>query len=93
MHPTATKLRDRRVDARRLGLRPASAEQAREATGFSIGGIPPLGHDSRLETLVDSSLHRFATVWCAAGTPHAVFEIDTEALLCAIDPETVLDVA
>ncbi len=84
---------DRRVDAKRLGLIPASAEQARAATGFAIGGIPPLGHDSELETLVDVSLRRFQTVWCAAGTPHAVFEVGTEELIGAIESATVLDVA
>lgn len=84
---------DRRVDAKRLGLIPASAEQARPATGFAIGGIPPLGHDSELETLVDVSLRRFQTVWCAAGTPHAVFEVGTEELIGAIESATVLDVA
>src|SRR6516165_2123102 len=42
---------DRRVAADRLGLAPASAEQARAATGFAIGGIPPLGHSTELDTL------------------------------------------
>ena len=68
----------------------ASAEQAREATGFAIGGIPPLGHDKDLGTLVDASLRRFASVWCAAGTPHAVFEVPTEELIGAIREPTVL---
>jgi prolyl-tRNA editing enzyme YbaK/EbsC (Cys-tRNA(Pro) deacylase) len=84
---------DRRVDAKRLGLDRASAEQAREATGFAIGGIPPLGHDSELATLVDSSLDRFETVWCAAGTPHAVFEVDTGALIGAIEDASIVDVS
>ena len=75
---------DRRVAAKRLGLRAANADEARAATGFSIGGIPPLGHDQPLETLIDESLRRFATVWCAAGTPHAVFEADTDMLISAI---------
>ena len=83
---------DRRVDARRLGLGRASAEQARAATGFAIGGIPPLGHDGDLDTLIDASLSRFITVWCAAGTPHAVFEIPVEALIGAIAHATVLAV-
>jgi prolyl-tRNA editing enzyme YbaK/EbsC (Cys-tRNA(Pro) deacylase) len=83
---------DRRVDAKRLGLVAANAEQAREATGFAIGRIPPLGHDHQLDTVVDASLRRFDTVWCAAGTPHAVFEVDTEALIAVIEPVTVLDV-
>lgn len=84
---------DRRVASDRLGLRAASADEARASTGFAIGGIPPLGHDRALETLIDESLRRFATVWCAAGTPHAVFEIGTEALIAAIPGGAVLDVA
>jgi prolyl-tRNA editing enzyme YbaK/EbsC (Cys-tRNA(Pro) deacylase) len=84
---------DRRVDSTRLGLEPANADQARAATGFAIGGIPPLGHDTELQTLVDASLRRFGTVWCAAGTPHSVFEVDTEALIGALDGAAVIDVA
>jgi len=75
---------DRRVAADRLGLRSASADEARQATGFAIGGVPPLGHDRELPTIVDESLRRFATVWAAAGTPHAVFEVETEALIAAL---------
>ena len=84
---------DRRVAAKRLGLRPATAEEARAATGFAIGGIPPLGHDRELETLIDSSLSRFDTVWAAAGTPHAVFELSTAALIESIPGARVVDVA
>ena len=84
---------DRRVDAGRLDLRPARAEQARAATGFAIGGIPPLGHDTELPMIVDDSLRRFDTVWCAAGTPHAVFEIETAALIDATGDATVTDVS
>jgi prolyl-tRNA editing enzyme YbaK/EbsC (Cys-tRNA(Pro) deacylase) len=84
---------DRRVAAGRLGLRAANADQARVSTGFAIGGIPPLGHDRPLETLIDESLRRFATVWCAAGTPHAVFEVGTDALIAAIPGGAVVDVA
>jgi prolyl-tRNA editing enzyme YbaK/EbsC (Cys-tRNA(Pro) deacylase) len=83
---------DRRVGAERLGLGAIRADRVREVTGFSIGGIPPLGHDRDLETLIDASLRRFQTDWCAAGTPHAVFEVGTEALIGAIPGATVLDV-
>ena len=75
---------DRRVAADRLGLVPANADQARAATGFAIGGIPPLGHPTPLPTLIDESMRRFATVWAAAGTPHDVFEVGTEQLIAAI---------
>ena len=56
----------------------------RAATGFAIGGVPPLGHERELRTVVDESLRRFETVWCAAGTPHAVFECRVDELLAAL---------
>lgn len=84
---------DRRVAADRLELRPANADQVREVTGFSIGGVPPLGHRTKLETIIDESLKRFDTVWCAAGTPFAVFGIAPEMLIAAIPEATVADVS
>src|SRR5579864_254348 len=84
---------DRRVDAARLGLSPAPADRVRAATGFSIGGVPPLGHDVELETTIDESLRRFEIVWAAAGTPHDVFSIQTEALIEAIPGARVIPVS
>jgi prolyl-tRNA editing enzyme YbaK/EbsC (Cys-tRNA(Pro) deacylase) len=84
---------DRRVDAERLGLAPANADKVREVTGFSIGGVPPLGHDVELATIVDESLRRFAVVWAAAGTHHDVFSIGTEKLIDAIPGARVLSVS
>jgi prolyl-tRNA editing enzyme YbaK/EbsC (Cys-tRNA(Pro) deacylase) len=81
---------DRRVDAERLGLHAANPDRARAATGFAIGGIPPLGHERELETVVDESLRRFETVWAAAGTPNAVFEAGTDALLAALSGAAVV---
>ena len=77
---------DRRVDTSVLGdgWRTASASEVRATTGFSIGGVPPLGHDRALPTVVDASLQRFDLVWCAAGTPNAVFRVATGDLLAAI---------
>ncbi len=65
---------DKRVT--QIDGRPASADEARDATGF--------GHDSDLATVVDESLRRFARAWCAAGMPHAVFETGVEELLAAL---------
>jgi prolyl-tRNA editing enzyme YbaK/EbsC (Cys-tRNA(Pro) deacylase) len=84
---------DRRVDAPRLSLSPAPADRVRAVTGFSIGGVPPLGHDVDLPTTVDESLRRFSTVWAAAGTPHDVFAVDTEALIAAIPGAVVTEVS
>ena len=77
---------DRRVDPAALGagVRRASAAEVRDATGFAIGGVPPLGHDRDLQVVVDASLRRFPVVWCAAGTPNAVFSVETERLLEAL---------
>jgi prolyl-tRNA editing enzyme YbaK/EbsC (Cys-tRNA(Pro) deacylase) len=86
---------DRRVDTAKLGtsVRQARGNEVREATGFAIGGVPPLGHDRPIRTLVDSSLRRFDTVWCAAGTPHAVFPVATDELIAAIPNADVREVA
>jgi prolyl-tRNA editing enzyme YbaK/EbsC (Cys-tRNA(Pro) deacylase) len=84
---------DRRVDAARLGIAPAPADRVRSATGFSIGGVPPLGHDAELPTTIDESLRRFDVVWAAAGTPHDVFSVETEALIAAIPAAEVTDVS
>jgi prolyl-tRNA editing enzyme YbaK/EbsC (Cys-tRNA(Pro) deacylase) len=86
---------DRRVDTSRLGdgVRNAKPDEVREATGFAIGGVPPLGHDRPVRTIVDSSLRRFETVWCAGGTPHAVFEVATDALIAAVPDADVRDIA
>jgi len=78
---------DRRVTL--LDGLPADAGEARSATGFAIGGIPPLGHDRELPTVVDESLRRFERVWCAAGTPNAVFEVELDALLAALPAATI----
>ncbi len=49
-------------------------------TGFSIGGVSPYGHPSKLDTFVDEKLYEFATVWAAAGNPRSVFEITASDL-------------
>ena len=61
----------------------ADAGTAKAATGFSIGGVPPFGHTSRLPVYVDEDLTRFDVVWAAAGTPFAVFAITSEELVRA----------
>lgn len=53
----------------------ADADQARAATGYSIGGVPPFGHASPIPTYVDEDLMRHDVVWAAAGTPRHVFPI------------------
>ena len=59
------------------------AAYVREVTGYSIGGIPPVGHPAPVRTLLDEDLFRFETVWAAAGNPHAVFPVAPSALASA----------
>lgn len=86
-----------RVDEKKAALtlgesivRPDAAF-VRETTGFAIGGIPPLGHSTPIATYLDEDLLQYGTVWAAAGTPTAVFEVAPEALRAAIGA-TVIDI-
>ena len=70
-----------RVNERRLGeligerIAKADADFVREATGFAIGGVPPVGHAQPVETLIDEDLLLYDEIWAAAGTPNAVFRL------------------
>ncbi len=77
-----------RIDESRLSkevggqkIRKPDAEYVRRFTGFTIGGVPPLGHDTLLETLIDEALLRHPYIWAAAGTPHALFRMDPKDLV------------
>ena len=59
----------------------ADADFVREATGFAIGGVPPIGHVKAPITLIDEALLRFETIWAAAGTPNAVFKLTPAELV------------
>jgi Cys-tRNA(Pro) deacylase len=58
----------------------ARADYVRETTGFVIGGVPPIGHRSQLNTFIDEDLLQYAEIWAAAGTPHAVFRLTPDQL-------------
>jgi prolyl-tRNA editing enzyme YbaK/EbsC (Cys-tRNA(Pro) deacylase) len=58
----------------------AAADLVREATGFAIGGVAPVGHPEPLPTAIDASLGRFGTVYAAAGHPHCVFGTSLDEL-------------
>jgi len=59
----------------------ADADFVREATGFAIGGVPPVGHQNPPTVLIDQSLMAFAEIWAAAGTPNAVFRLTPSDLV------------
>ncbi len=56
-------------------LRRATAREAHDLTGFSIGGIPPIGHLRPTRVIMDPDLGRYPVVWAAAGLPTAVFPV------------------
>lgn len=75
-----------RLDEGRLGavagtpVAKADAAIAREATGYSIGGVPPFGHATEVPVFMDRDLFGYEVVWAAAGRPDSVFEIQPERL-------------
>jgi prolyl-tRNA editing enzyme YbaK/EbsC (Cys-tRNA(Pro) deacylase) len=75
------------LDTAKLGrltgeeIRKADASAVREATGYTIGGVPPLGFALRIETYIDDDLMLYHEVWAAAGTPNHVFRTTPHDLL------------
>lgn len=53
----------------------ADPDFVRAVTGFAIGGVPPLGHAHVIETYLDEDLLQYKTIWAAAGTHNAIFEL------------------
>jgi prolyl-tRNA editing enzyme YbaK/EbsC (Cys-tRNA(Pro) deacylase) len=72
-----------RVDERRISeyagepIGRADADFVRAVTGFAIGGVPPVGHLQPMETYLDEDFLQYRTIWAAAGTPNAIFELQT----------------
>lgn len=61
-------------------VRRASADEVQTATGFVIGGVPPIGHSQPLPVYLDRDLMQYDSVWAAAGTPNTVFAIEPRQL-------------
>lgn len=76
-----------RVDERKLGLlaggnvRRADADAVKRATGYAIGGVPPLGHETALPIWVDEDLLRHRLIYAAAGVPECIFPLTPDELL------------
>jgi len=76
-----------RVDETKLGrlaggrVRRADADTVRRATGYAIGGVPPLGHETPLPVWVDEDLLRLDLIYAAAGVPECVFPLTPDELL------------
>lgn len=78
------------ADGQKLGR--ADADFVKASTGFSIGGVSPVGHAITPVTLIDSDLLRFDEIWAAAGHPHAVFRLRPDDLV-HLTGAPVVDVA
>lgn len=76
-----------RVDTDALGTRlggklgKADARIVKQATGYSIGGVPPLAHATPLRTFIDEDLLELEVLWAAAGSPSSVFPLDPAELV------------
>jgi prolyl-tRNA editing enzyme YbaK/EbsC (Cys-tRNA(Pro) deacylase) len=84
-----------RVDEKRISgyagepISRADADFVRSVTGFAIGGVPPVGHIQKMETYIDEDFLKYRTIWAAAGTPNAIFELQTEDLQKMTDGSVV----
>ena len=58
----------------------ASADDVKNVTGFTIGGVSPIGHSNKIDILIDLSLDRFKELFAAAGHPNCIFKISFEDL-------------
>ncbi len=90
---------DRRVDTSKLAevlgaskIEMARADDVRRITGYAIGGVPPVGHASRVRTLMDRGLLRWPMVYAAAGAHDALFPVEPQRLAEASGADLV-DVA
>lgn len=84
-----------RVDERRLSelvgepIEKADADFVRQRTGFVVGGVAPLGHRESVAAFIDETLLQYETLWAAAGTPHAVFQLTPADLQAMTDGRVV----
>ena len=58
----------------------ASAEDVKNITGYTIGGVSPVGHLSKIDIFIDNSLQRFSSLFAAAGHPNCVFKLNFNEL-------------
>ena len=59
----------------------ANADQVKEITGYTIGGVSPIGHINKVNILIDKNLDRFESIFAAAGHPNCIFKINFEQLV------------
>ena len=62
-------------------VRLASADEVKSQTGYTIGGVSPVGHINKIQIFIDNSLSRFTDIFAAAGHPNVIFKINYEKLI------------
>ena len=62
-------------------VRMASADEVKSQTGYTIGGVSPVGHINKIQIFIDNSLNRFKDIFAAAGHPNVIFKINYEKLI------------
>ena len=62
-------------------VRMASADEVKSQTGYTIGGVSPVGHINKIQIFIDNSLSRFKDIFAAAGHPNVIFKINYEKLI------------
>ena len=65
----------------------ANPDEVKRITGYTIGGVSPVGHLTKLKIILDNNLKRFSKIYAAAGHPNAVFGIDLNQLIILTSAE------
>src|SRR6056300_1145386 len=79
----------KKLDIKNLEM--AKAEDVKEVTGYTIGGVSPVGHLKKIDIYIDKNLSRFKELYAAAGHPNCVFKIDFKNLVQITDG-SILDI-
>ena len=67
--------------SKKKNVRMASADEVKSQTGYTIGGVSPVGHINKIQIFIDNSLSRFKDIYAAAGHPNVIFKINYEKLI------------
>lgn len=71
---------DKRLDLEKIGGKMATAEEVKEITGYSIGGVPPFGHKTKIKTYIEEGFDPNKILLAAGGKPNIIFKISLEEL-------------
>ena len=68
-------------NSEKKNVKMASADEVKSQTGYTIGGVSPVGHINKIQIFIDNSLSRFTDIFAAAGHPNVIFKINYEKLI------------